>query len=81
MLDIRFFAALRERLNCEHLTLDFPGPCCVADIRAKLAQRDGEWQVLEQGNVLIAVNKTLCDEQHHVNDGDEIAFFPPVTGG
>ncbi len=81
MIEVHFFAQLRERLDCASLRIEYPGRSCVADIRRLLAERGGNWEVLASDAVLSAVNQTLCDPQQVVCDGDEVAFFPPVTGG
>jgi molybdopterin synthase sulfur carrier subunit len=44
--------------------------------------QEGRWALaLEEGKLLAAVNQTLVSFEHPVVDGDEVAFFPPVTGG
>ncbi len=52
----------------------------VDDVRALLAQRDGA-EVLSEQNLMCARNEDLCQLDEPVVDGDEVAFFPPVTGG
>jgi len=54
----------------------------VAAMRAALAERDDRWALaLEEGRLLAAVNQTLVSFDHPVVSGDEVALFPPVTGG
>ena len=45
------------------------------------AQSDRWALALEDGKLLAAVNQTLVSFDHPLTDGDEVAFFPPVTGG
>ena len=78
-----YFAHLRELLGTsgEEITL----PAMVADVsklRSFLAARGSSWQVLaEAQNLRAAVNQQMVGPQALIADGDEIAFFPPVTGG
>ncbi|MFG1174952.1 molybdopterin synthase sulfur carrier subunit [Erwiniaceae bacterium CAU 1747] len=81
MLNILFFAQVRELIGTDRLEL----PADYADVeslRAALAERGGRWTLaLEPGKLLAAVNQTLVSPQHPLRAGDEVAFFPPVTGG
>jgi len=81
MINIRFFAFLRERLGTDSLNYEFTDEKTVSDIKQKLIARGEPWTLLAEQDVLIAVNQTLTSELSAVSDGDEIAFFPPVTGG
>ncbi len=81
MLTILFFAQTRELIGCDSLTLpvDF---ATAEDLRRHLAAQGGKWALaLENGKLLVAINHTIVPMQTALNDGDEIAFFPPVTGG
>ena len=83
MLKVRFFARLREQLACEVLELPCePGLNTVAALRSALAARGPEWKhALEDQNLLMAVNQSLAEPATPLSAGDEVAFFPPVTGG
>lgn len=49
---------------------------------ANTAAQSNRWALaLEDGKLLAAVNQTLVSFDHPLTDGDEVAFFPPVTGG
>jgi len=78
----RFFASLREALGAQ-LTLDLPVDSTVAQARHMLIARGAPFDAaLAPGRALrSALNQTLCDETAVLGDGDELAFFPPVTGG
>ncbi|MBN6774743.1 MoaD/ThiS family protein [Pseudomonas granadensis] len=78
-LTVKFFARYREALGVESLKVegDF---ATVDDVRSLLAQRDGA-EVLREQNLMCARNEDLCQLDEPVADGDEVAFFPTVTGG
>ena len=83
MVKVLYFARLREELGCaaEEVAL----PPAVGDVRAltmQLAARGGAWGALATGfNLRVAVNQQVADASTPVKSGDEVAFFPPVTGG
>lgn len=84
MLKLVFFASLRERLGTAGESLELPdGVSTVAGLVTYLATKRGPiWQqVLQDTQVLTAVNQEMCDSDEQIASGDEIAFFPPVTGG
>lgn len=83
MLKILFFAALRERLACANTSLDLQGQVLTArEVLDKLASQSAHWQQhLADAELLCAVNQQLVALSHPVAAGDELAFFPPVTGG
>jgi sulfur-carrier protein len=75
-ITVRYFASLKERIGRaeDHVTLT--APLSVGDV----------WQRLHPDlaipqNVLAAVNQEYVTLDHLIEDGDELAFFPPVTGG
>ncbi|MDZ7279027.1 molybdopterin synthase sulfur carrier subunit [Pantoea eucrina] len=81
MINVLFFAQVRELVGTASLTVEASFPD-VAALRAALAARSDRWALaLESGKLLAAVNQTLVPMSHTLHDGDEVAFFPPVTGG
>lgn len=83
-LKLVFFARLREDLGTGAEELAVPADVAtVAALRAHLVARGGAWAAaLAQGKaVRVAVNHTMAQPTTGVKPGDEIAFFPPVTGG
>ncbi|MCP1518819.1 molybdopterin synthase sulfur carrier subunit [Pseudomonas migulae] len=83
MILISYFARYREQLNLdgEKLLLD-ASLNTVEDIRQRLVARGGVWaDIFSESNLMCAVNQDLCRLDQTVEDFDEIAFFPPVTGG
>mgnify|MGYP006288048187 CR=1 FL=1 len=82
MIRVLFFASLRERLGMDQLEVPADGAASVADLRQALRARGAEWAELLDGEwALAAVNQTMARDHTPVSDGDEVAFFPPVTGG
>ncbi|MDM3871885.1 molybdopterin converting factor subunit 1 [Porticoccus sp. W117] len=82
MIELKYFAALRDQLNCDGEQLTLEDVSTVAELRELLAERGGVWaQQLLDGRNLAAVNQQMATADTAVNDGDEVAFFPPVTGG
>lgn len=81
MIQVLFFAQVRELIGVDRLTLDDEF-ATVEALRQALCARGERWELaLEQGKLLAAVNQSLVDGSHPLSAGDEVAFFPPVTGG
>ncbi len=83
-LRLLYFARLRERLGRSEETLTLPeGVATVADLAAWLRARDGagEAAFADPATIRAAVNQAFARPATAVKDGDEVAFFPPVTGG
>ncbi len=74
-ITVRFFASIRERLGKGEDNIDIKGIATVADVWNKSAK------IPLPPNVLAAVNMEYARTDQAVRDGDEVAFFPPVTGG
>jgi molybdopterin synthase sulfur carrier subunit len=81
MIQVLYFARLREELDCGSEKLE-PVPD-VRSLMAQLAARGGKWaEFFAEGELLlVSVNQEMADADTRINPGDEIAFFPPVTGG
>lgn len=75
-ITVRYFASLRETVGRVEDHLDAGDIRTVADVWARLGV-----QADMPERVLIAVNHEYTDFEHPVKDGDEVALFPPVTGG
>jgi molybdopterin synthase sulfur carrier subunit len=82
MIRILYFASLRERLGRADETLQ-AFPASVDELRRELAGRGGAWaEVFGEGQrVLAAVNQEMAAPERPLTAGDEVGFFPPVTGG
>ncbi len=74
-ITVRFFASIREQLGKEQDIIDSKGIATVTDVWNKSAQ------IPFPDSVLAAVNMEYVKPDWPVRDGDEVAFFPPVTGG
>ncbi|MFN2348456.1 MAG: molybdopterin converting factor subunit 1 [Thioalkalivibrio sp.] len=75
-ITVRYFASLRERVGRAEDQLE-PGN---NDTAGGVWSRAVPDQTMPD-RVLIAINQEYADADHPVSDGDEVAFFPPVTGG
>ncbi|MDH5185069.1 MAG: molybdopterin converting factor subunit 1 [Gammaproteobacteria bacterium] len=73
---VKFFASLREQVGISEQDLENDGVGTVDDVW--LAVTDNQ---VMPANVLIAINMEYVEAGTTVTDGDEVAFFPPVTGG
>ena len=83
-LELRFFASLREALGTSQVNIDTPTSVkTIAELRIFLAQRGGVWaESLAEGKALrCALNHHMVDANTALQEGAEVAFFPPVTGG
>ncbi|KZY66890.1 hypothetical protein A3742_10345 [Oleiphilus sp. HI0071] len=81
-MNILFFASLKEQLGCSEVSMDLDNPCSVAQIKNDLMAKGEPWQsALSSPNLLTAVNQEIANNETIVSNSDELAFFPPVTGG
>ncbi len=81
MISVRFFASLREQLAVSQMDMD-ETPANAGALRQLLMQRGERWaHALADREVLVAVNQVVRDDGCPLQAGDEVAFFPPVTGG
>ncbi len=83
IVQVRFFASLREAAGLGELALELPDRAGYDDLLAALEARLGRaaMPALLGENVRIARNQALTGVPFVPADGDEIAFLPPVTGG
>ena len=84
MISVLFFARIREQLGVARMEVEYGESVAnLAALQQHLVGQGGEhWQaVLAADNVLRAVNQEAADLIQPLSDGDEVAFFPPVTGG
>ena len=81
---ILYFASIRERLGRDAEEIDLPaGVATISGLRNHLRARGGVWaEALADGKLLrTAVNHDMAQPGASIKSGDEVAFFPPVTGG
>jgi molybdopterin synthase sulfur carrier subunit len=77
---VMYFARYRELLglDAERVEGDF---AVIDDLRKALVAKGGQYELLAEQNLMCARNEELCRLDEPLQEGDEVAFFPPVTGG
>lgn len=75
-IQVKFFASLKDQMGCDGATVEIGEVATAADV----------WLQASGGkamppNILVSINMEYADPNQQVNSGDEVAFFPPVTGG
>ncbi|MDO9205994.1 MAG: molybdopterin converting factor subunit 1 [Methylotenera sp.] len=87
-IKILYFARLKETLKFSTEDLELPDDAfasslTILKLKAYLAKRNETWQQMLMGKLKVrgAINHELVDDSAPIADGDEVAFFPPVTGG
>jgi len=75
-IKVKFFAQLREQLGKNSLSISFESPITISAL----------WETISPdlsmpNNTLCAINLEYVSRETEIKDGDEVAFFPPVTGG
>lgn len=82
-IQLKFFASVREQLGVSAETLELDEGLTAFAVRDYLMQRSDVWSAaLSHQKVLrMALNQDMIQNDQALKDGDELAFFPPVTGG
>ena len=83
-INVLYFARIKEAVNYSSENIDLPsGVATVTALKNHLSLRGEVWANLFNGKQVVraAINHTLVDDLAKINTGDEVAFFPPVTGG
>ncbi len=81
MIQVLFFAQVKELVGVDSLSVNAQFKTA-DELRQYLSQRGDKWALaLESGKLLVAINQTIADLSSPISAGDEVAFFPPVTGG
>lgn len=79
-INVQYFARYREALGTDSEQVE--GEFASIDaLRVHLLTREGAWNVLAEPNLMCARNQEMCQLDEPLQDGDEVAFFPTVTGG
>ncbi|PUA29766.1 MAG: molybdopterin synthase sulfur carrier subunit [Cellvibrio sp. 79] len=82
MIRVVFLAQLREQLGAAELDVPVGQIKTLADLKTYLLLQNSSWSgALSNPKLLSAVNHAYVKGDHVLADGDEVAFFPPVTGG
>ncbi len=82
-MKVLFFASLRERVKCDQEEWnDVSNMSTPQDILNRLIERGAPWDsALQSGKLLVSINQEMASMDSNVTLNDEVAFFPPVTGG
>ena len=83
-ITVLYFASVKEQVGKAREELELPaGVSTVEDVRALLRKRGGAYAetLAESRRITAAVNQDMVRSTAAVKPGDEVAFFPPVTGG
>ena len=83
MIIILYFASLRDRIGSSSEEMELPANATISGVIEILKAREGAWSDAFGGStkVLAAINQEMVKPEESIKDGDEVAFFPPVTGG
>ncbi len=80
-IKVCFFASLSEALGIKECLLDVTEGETLHDIKHRLIHQGEPWQVLADSRILCALNYEMITGNPLLHHQDEVAFFPPVTGG
>ncbi|GFD74198.1 MoaD/ThiS family protein [Alteromonas marina] len=80
-ITLKTFAQTREITGEDNITLNLSDNSTIETVLSQLKTRSDKWALALEGSVLTARNQELCNTETVLSDGDELALFPPVTGG
>lgn len=87
-IKVLFFANFRELLDCSSLSVELDESASIGDLCDRIKDKGDSWFSLFanvksdlNSRVKIAVNQEMATLEYSLKNDDEVAFFPPVTGG
>ena len=83
-IQVILFANIKELLGCKNKEVDLPHGQTVAHLCRQLVGLGDQWAALfgePSAQLKVAVNQRMASWDTELRDDDEVAFFPPVTGG
>ncbi|MFH1774190.1 MAG: molybdopterin converting factor subunit 1 [Methanobacteriota archaeon] len=82
MVTVKFFASFREKIGKSEIKLSTKGETTLENVIEVLDKKiPGLKKMIEEGNAVVALNDEVAAENAVVKESDEIAIFPPVSGG
>ena len=80
---VKCFSLIREAVDTEQLTLEMSDRLSTVEaLKNELSLRGEIWkEALSHTNLIQAINQRVVFQEEGIKDGDEVAFFPPMTGG
>lgn len=85
VVDIFYFASVREAMDCDKEKIELPGATArISDLVGLMAAQNKKFLEVQKAGVaplLVSVNQELATGETAISEGDEVAFFPPMTGG
>lgn len=79
-ISVQLFAAAKDAAGCSLLQVTLPENATVGDLRTAMVSKAGKLQHLSE-SLLIAVNSQYANDDCLLKNDDEVACFPPVSGG
>lgn len=80
-ITIKYFASVREALQQNTVLIDTQATTVQALLNELFLLSTDHASVLGHPRLCVAVNQVMVSKEHPLATGDEVAFFPPVTGG
>ncbi|WP_444998476.1 molybdopterin converting factor subunit 1 [Aliikangiella sp. IMCC44359] len=83
-VEVLFFANFRDLLNTASITVELADESTVVDLCRVIAPKGEAWKMLFENpsqKLKVAINQEIAEITSSLKSGDEVAFFPPVTGG
>lgn len=79
-LRVRYFASIREFTELREEEVDVPDDATAEELKRKVIEMHSSLKG-QEGNILVAINGSFVEPKRLLMPGDEVALFPPVSGG
>lgn len=80
-ITILYFAKLAEDVGCREEKIQVKSGCFLNTLIETITERGDKWTMIAAPQIRCAINQNITTENPPLNNNDEVAFFPPVTGG